>query len=306
MPEPVVPEAFIAFDCETTGLDPRQDALLQLAACAVRPQGRETWSTLVDPGRPVRLQIQRLTGISPERLEGAPRPDEALAAFRRFVGDIPLVAHNAGFDTAFVQAGISRAGLPPLTQEIYDTLDLARLVEPAGPSHKLADLIARRGLNLERAHDALADAVATADLFVALVAELRELDPRLVATISHLLGPAGGPLGKMVRAMAGGRAEAHTIRRELSAVADFGERRGDVGVDVASLLRPDSVLAERLAPFEIRPGQAEMLAAVGRALASDRHLVVEAGIAPASRIMGRSLATNCSCRLTVRVATTTR
>ena len=267
----------MAVDCETTGLDPGQDALLQLAACVVIPGGRRTWSTLVDPGRPVRLQIQRLTGITPERLAGAPGPAEALAAFRAFVGDLPLVAHNAAFDTAFIQAGLERAHLPALSQEIYDTLELARLVEPVAPSHKLGDLIARRGLALERAHDALADAVAAADLFIDLVAELRTLDPVLLGTLAHFLGPAPGALGKLVRAMAGGRAQADMVYQGGLAEPEPGPPASGAAPDVAGLLQPDSVLAGRLTPFEVRPGQEEMLAAVRQALASDRHLVVEAG-----------------------------
>lgn len=268
--------AFVAFDCETTGLDPREDVLLQLAACVVEPGGRRTWSTLVDPGRPVRLQIQRLTGITSERLVGAPAPASALAGFRAVVGDLPLVAHNASFDTAFVQAGLERAGLPPLTQDIYDTLELARLVEPAGAGHKLSDLIVRRGIESARAHDALADAVAAASLFADLLADLGRMDPVLLGTLAHFLGPVPGPLGRLVRTMAGGRVQAEM---RLTALPDIQERRRPDGalVDVAGLLSPGSPLAERLAPFEPRPGQAEMLAAVGRALASGRHLVVEAG-----------------------------
>lgn len=242
----------------------------------VEPAGRREWSTLVDPGRPVDLVVQRLTGITPERLSGAARPADALRTFRTFVGDIPLVAHNAPFDLDFVATGLRRHRLPPLRQPVYDTLELARLLDPAAPSHRLADLVASRGLAMGPAHDALADAAAAADLFAALCGELGALDARLQRTLAHLLAGAPGPVARLVLSFAGAAVPGR-VDRDLPPVP-ARERQGRRGTaDPGRLLEPGSPLAERLRPFEVRPGQARMLSAVSAALAAGRHLIVEAG-----------------------------
>ncbi len=299
------PETFVAFDCETTGLDCRRDALLQLAAVRVGPEGEHSWSTLIDSGRPVGLQVVRLTGITPERLRGAPTAAEALDAFRGFVADLPLVAHNADFDLGFVTEGLRRARLRPLAAPVYDTLALARLLEPAAASHRLEELAQGRGIPLDRAHDALADARAAAGLFRAYLQDLASLDPLLLGTLAHILAAIPGPLAALVRRAAGDRRVPALVRRGGGAAAPDPRgggggaaapdprgggggaaapdpRGGGGGAaaaagDLAALLQPDSPLARRLRPFEVRPGQAAMLHAVAHALASDRHLLVEAG-----------------------------
>ncbi len=273
-----IPAAFVAFDCETTGLNADRDALLQLAAVSVTPQGVRSWSTLVDPGRPVGLAVVRLTGITPERLLGAPPAAPALARFRDFAGELPLVAHNAAFDLGFVSAGLHRHGLRPLQAPVYDTLELARLVAPAAGSHRLGDLTRERGIELEQAHDALADARAAAALFVSLLTELGELEPRLLGTLAHLLRRARTPLARLVAGLApvgGGPVLVH--RRLPPPVRDEHAAPGSGAAgSLDALLEPGSELAARLPAFEVRTGQRRMLAAVTAAFESDRHLLVEA------------------------------
>lgn len=268
---------YVAFDCETTGLDPRRDALLQLAGVAWGSGEPRVFSTLVDPGRPLSLQIRRLTRISEEMLVGAPGPQEALAGFRAFIGDLPLVAHNAPFDLGFVEEGLWRYRLRPLTAPVYDTLTLARLLEPAAAGHRLEDLCQRRGLALERAHDALADARAAGALFASLLSDLEGLDPRLLGTLSHLLARVPDPVARLVVEAAGGHALPVMVRRSLPSPEEGEAPAPQRVADVEGLLAEDSPLGRLLRPFEARPGQAQMLHAVSAAFAADRHLIVEAG-----------------------------
>jgi len=93
---------FIVLDFETTGLRPDVDRTIEVAATRLvdhRPV--ETFSALMYPGTRLHPFITALTGISDEMLRGKPRPEEVMPHLRVFVGDRPIVAHNASFDRGF-------------------------------------------------------------------------------------------------------------------------------------------------------------------------------------------------------------
>jgi len=88
---------WVVFDLETTGLAPDWDSILQIAAVRMRggrTMAGQTFSTFVDPRRPIPAFIQQYTGITDRHVRGAPTVEFALAEFSRFVGDATLVAHN--------------------------------------------------------------------------------------------------------------------------------------------------------------------------------------------------------------------
>ncbi|MBI1877323.1 MAG: 3'-5' exonuclease [Chloroflexi bacterium] len=94
---------YISLDIETTGLDPEQDAILEIGAIRFKgSQVFETYHTLLDPGRPIPYKIQQLTGITPADLKGAPTIGAVLPKLRHFVGDNPIIGHNIGFDLSFL------------------------------------------------------------------------------------------------------------------------------------------------------------------------------------------------------------
>ncbi len=261
-------------DCETTGLDPRVDQIIQLAIVRVEAGVmQDRWSTMVRPEGPVPLVVQRLTGIDQERLHAAPVPPQALAEWRDLVGTRPLVGHNIAFDLSFLHAGLRRHGLEALPGEVYDTLELARILTPFVPSHRLADMAAHWDIPLRQAHDALADAETAAQLFLVLQNELFRLSPELRATLARILGE--GPLGSLLPPSDGIATLLRPVRREDPPRADLAH-----ATDIAQLmdaLRPDSPLGQQLSAFEPRPGQRMLLEAVWRAFSSDRHLLAEAG-----------------------------
>jgi ATP-dependent DNA helicase DinG len=104
----VEPE-FVILDTETTGFDARADALTEVAAAIVCGSTTlDTFSTFVNPGRPVPPHITELTGISDADVADAPSADEVMRNLRVFCGERPIVAHNANFDQAFIQANYQR------------------------------------------------------------------------------------------------------------------------------------------------------------------------------------------------------
>jgi len=104
-------EEFVAFDLETTGLSSRIDRIIEIGAVVMK-NGKEIdrFQTFVDPERPLEQKIVDLTGITDKMLVGAPKIEEVLPKFLKFIGNRVLVAHNADFDTGFIRAECSRLG----------------------------------------------------------------------------------------------------------------------------------------------------------------------------------------------------
>lgn len=100
----VEPE-FVVLDTETTGFDANRDALIEVAAAIVcGTKTIDTFSTFVNPGRPIPKHITEITHISNEDVADAPDSDEVMRQLVEFCGDRPIIAHNASFDQAFIQA----------------------------------------------------------------------------------------------------------------------------------------------------------------------------------------------------------
>ncbi|EXJ13840.1 3'-5' exonuclease [Imhoffiella purpurea] len=169
-------DAVAVIDFETTGLSPlRGDRPTEIAAVLVA-DGRivDRYQSLMNAGLPVPPFIERLTGISTAMLRHAPPVEHVMAEVADFVGTVPLVAHNAVFDSRFWDAELSRLGRQR-GQSFVCTMLVARRVLPRAPSYKLGALVASLGLPAaEPAHRALADAEMASRLMLRLERELME------------------------------------------------------------------------------------------------------------------------------------
>jgi DNA polymerase III subunit epsilon len=165
----------VVLDFETSGMSPlRGDRAIEIGA--VRIVGDdivERFQSLINPGRRIDAFIENLTGISNRMIAQAPPAAEVMAAFSRFIGDRPLVAHNAAFDGRFLEAELTRIGRRRRQGMICSML-VARRLYPQAPNHKLATLVEYKGLPAAgRFHRALADAEMTAHLWLCMARELR-------------------------------------------------------------------------------------------------------------------------------------
>lgn len=188
---------FVAFDLETTGLDSRTDAIIEIGA--VRIQGGEVvdkFATFAQPGCPLSAKTVSLTGITDELLVGAPTPEQAVDAFLDWAGDAPLCAHNAAFDTGFVREYCRRSGrtFDPL---YFDTMVLAQYLCPRLPNHKLDVVANALGLPPFQHHRAYDDAAICGQILVALLPMLQEQGVDRAAKInSALIGKKRGGRGR--------------------------------------------------------------------------------------------------------------
>lgn len=163
-------------DFETTGLSPAQgDRATEIAAVIVEDgQVVDRYQSLMNAGVRIPPFIESLTGISNSMVRSAPPAAQVMSEVASFVGDIPLVAHNASFDSKFWDAELAQIK-QHRRQEFACSLLLARRILPQAPSHKLGDLIQFAKLpQAGRAHRALADAEMAASLLCHLEEALCE------------------------------------------------------------------------------------------------------------------------------------
>jgi DNA polymerase III subunit epsilon len=158
---------FVVTDTETTGVRAGDDRLIEVAAVKVRGgEIVDTFEQLVNPGRYVPRRITQITGISTAMVYHEPPAREVLPAFREFLGDGVLVAHNLPFDLRFLQAELERAGQTPLENDALCTLRLARRLLPGLPSRGLTALAQHFALRNRARHRALGDAEVTAEVLL--------------------------------------------------------------------------------------------------------------------------------------------
>lgn len=162
-------------DFETTGISPGQGARATEVAIVLLEAGRvvDRFQSLMNAGVYVPSFITQLTGITNAMVATAPPAHSVMAEAARFVGDAPMVAHNAAFDRKFWQAELAHADVPA-EQPFACTVLLSRRLYPEAPNHKLGSLVDYHGLpRFGAAHRALADAEMAAALLGQIQADLR-------------------------------------------------------------------------------------------------------------------------------------
>jgi len=163
----------IVLDTETTGLDPADgDRIVEIACIELHnhlPTGK-VFHRYVNPERAMSAAAEAVHGLGDDFLRRH-APFAAVAAdFVAFVADARLVAHNAGFDLAFVNAELQRAGLAPLACAVVDTLEMARKRFPGAPAS--LDALCRRfaiDLSAREKHGAKLDCELLAKVYLELV-----------------------------------------------------------------------------------------------------------------------------------------
>jgi len=165
-------------DFETTGLSPAMgDRATEIAIVLVEEASGKVvdrFQSLMNAGRYIPSFIESLTGISNAMVAAAPAADTVMREASRFVGNAPMVAHNASFDRRFWEAELSLAGERAANQPFACTMLVARRLYPQAPSHKLGVLIDYHHLpKAGRAHRAMADAEMAASLLGQIQEDLR-------------------------------------------------------------------------------------------------------------------------------------
>ncbi len=203
----------VVFDVETTGLDVHKVDIVQIAALEL-DRGKPTRSMELYLSTDQSLEATKgIHGIDEDKLaRDGIDPRDGLARFVRFVGDMPLVAHNIGFDWPVLCNNLRRAGLAPLDEnsERYCSLKAAKALYPRAPRHTLESLIEFLKLSGVNSHDAMDDVRATGHLLLRIARDARKLARkarRVVKGKEEILTRFGRDLGPlMARLREAGRA----------------------------------------------------------------------------------------------------
>jgi DNA polymerase III epsilon subunit family exonuclease len=191
-PDPPLEQAhFVVFDLETTGLSARSSRICEIGAVRVSSlEPGDVFQTLVRTGVPLPAPIRAITGIRDEDLRGAPGIGSAIRRFLAFAGDTTLVAHNARFDTAFLDRQLDRLTGRRLAAPALDTAALARrLLDGRIRRVSLAALAHFYGTSVSPCHRALPDAQATAEVLIRLIGEAQERGARTLGDLHALAAP---------------------------------------------------------------------------------------------------------------------
>ena len=218
----------IVLDTETTGLDPFQGHRVVEIGCIELlnriPTG-QSFHRYLNPEREVPPEAVAIHGLSTEFLKDKPFFAEIVEDLIAFIGDAPIVAHNALFDLAFLNAELERAGKLLVSRErMLDTLLLARRKYPGAPN-RLDDLCARFAIdNSHRTkHGALLDAELLAEVYLELIgarqAQLVLVEMGAAATVASV-GRAAAPVRPVVLAV---RLSDHEREAHLAFIATLGE-----------------------------------------------------------------------------------
>lgn len=172
----VLPERFVVFDLETTGLNPETHEIIEIGAIRVNRDSKnhDSFQALIRPQRKIPKKVTEITGITQNLVEKDGESLEiALPQFLDFVGELPMVSFNAEFDMAFLKKAVNQTQVgTPIKNRVSCALKMARRAWPGRKSYRLADLAKDGSLSEDGTHRALGDCKRAMIVYAAAASKL--------------------------------------------------------------------------------------------------------------------------------------
>ena len=169
-------ETYLVFDLETTGLYPISgDTIIEIGAVKIKNETIiDRYDELIKPDKILSEEIIGITGINNEMLKGKRKEEEGVKSFMEWVGDAPMVAHNAKFDISFIEIAYTKYNFGVFKNTVIDTLGLSRYLESKERYHNLATLVKRYEIpwDEDKHHRADYDSEGTALIFTKMIKKL--------------------------------------------------------------------------------------------------------------------------------------
>lgn len=184
---------YVIFDTETTGFNPGlHDSMIEIGAVKMKDGAViESFDELINPGVSIDSSITELTGITNEMVKNSPNEEEVAKKFKEWIGELPLVAHNAQFDKNMLESAYNKYGLGKLNNTILDTMIISQIINKDLKRHNLTALTKNYGIKFEESdgsssghhHRADYDAEFTGYIFFKM---LKQLDKNTIKTFNDL------------------------------------------------------------------------------------------------------------------------
>ena len=173
---PLIESTYVVFDTETTGFNAGgEDSMIEIGAVKIK-EGVivDRFDELINPGKPIPNKITELTCITDDMVKDKDNEEIVTKRFLEWIGDLPLVAHNAKFDVSFMEMAMKKYGLGEFNYTVIDTLELSRTLDQGYARHGLSALVKRYNVPWEEDahHRADYDAEGTAQVFHKMMQKL--------------------------------------------------------------------------------------------------------------------------------------
>ena len=193
---------FAIVDIETTGTSQEKDKMIQFACVIVENKKIVNEISIdINPLCSIPRNITELTGISNKDVANAPYFEDVAYTIKQLLEGCVFVAHNVFFDYHFLNSEITRAGLEPMNLKCVDTVELFQILYPTSSGFRVSDMASEIGVVHENPHQALSDALVTAEGFIRMIEKLETL-PMITLeklhTLSRQLGVNNSEIFKMV------------------------------------------------------------------------------------------------------------
>ena len=297
---------YIAFDLETTGLDPKDDSVIEFSAVLFEDgEVKETLSFLCDPEIDIPPEIELITGITQDMVKGKPNFKERLTEVIDFLDKIPLVGHNIGFDISFLKEYFKRnkeLRKKRITNRLYDTFLLSQAFYFYLNDHKLTTVSEYCGVSSKGAHRAEVDAINAGRIFTKLIQRATLYDLETLQIVNMILQDTNDPNKWLYRNLSERLILKKSMGMGKEPEIDWYAKSNIIGecikIDKESDSSPDvtekdidkcfdegGLISKNLPGFEPRPQQNEMAKTVLACLNDNRSAMIEAGTG-----VGKSLA----------------
>ncbi len=190
-------QTFVCLDCESTGLDPKQDRIIEVAAVKFTLEETvDSFESLIDPQVIIPKTSIDIHHITQEMVQGKPTIDKVLDKVFEMIGPHPLIGHSVKYDIEILAHHAERCGMPTTIRKnpYFDTLRLARLYGES-PSNSLETLRQHFNIQDEGAHRAMSDVIINIQVFKKLSQNFRTLE-QLTDALSRPIQMKNMPLGK--------------------------------------------------------------------------------------------------------------
>lgn len=189
---------FVVVDLETTGLNPETDKIIELSAIKYKNREIESkFSTLINPKIHISPKITEITDINDDMVKNSPYIENILPSFAEFVGDLPLVAHNARFDIQFLNCILKKRG-GFIDNEIIDTLSISRLIyKGLIDNFKLETIKNYLKLEKYKSHRAESDCIVAGAIYIDYLKSkdkntfINDLDKQIYLNVKKILESNG-------------------------------------------------------------------------------------------------------------------